>query len=193
MKLFALSLEDDAGEWYLDLDDDSYKILSEFQNGFRKKWGEKKEPRHLLATLHSIKKMENETMDEFNPKFKCVVVDLPREIKPKDSSILISYIQAFTGDLRYQLRDKEPANLKTAQELAEKIEENMQYSGKSNIWGHTRGNNACNKETMGKAIESEEKGTSKDPMEKVTDMIKNLVTSQNQLMANHFCTLESHS
>ena len=83
MKLFALSLEDDVEEWYLDLDDDSYKTLSEFQNAFRKKWGEKKEPRHLLAALYSIKKMENETMDKFNTKFRRVVVDLPRDIKPK--------------------------------------------------------------------------------------------------------------
>ena len=58
----------------------------------------------------------------------------------------------------------------------------MQSSGKSHIPGHTRGNNSCNKETKGKAIESEEKGASKDPMEKVTNMIKDLVTSQNQLM-----------
>ena len=50
MKIFALSLEDDAEEWYLDLNDDPYKTLSEFQDGFRKKWGEKKEPRHLFAT-----------------------------------------------------------------------------------------------------------------------------------------------
>ena len=84
--------------------------------------GEKKEPRHLLAALHNIKKMENETIDEFNTKFRRVVVDLPIEINPRDASILISYIEAFTGDLRYQLRDKEFANLKTAKELAEKIE-----------------------------------------------------------------------
>ena len=127
-------------------------------------------------------------MDESNTKFRHVVVDLPRDIKPKDASILISYIEAFTGDLRYQLRDKEPANLKTAEELAEKIEKNMQSSGKSNILGYTRGNTSYNKE-KGKSVESEEKGTSKYPMEKVTDMIKNLVTSQNQLMANHFAQL----
>ena len=126
------------------LDDDSYTTLSEFQDGFRKKWGEKKEPRHLLAALYSIKKMENETMDEFNTKFRCVIVDLPIDIKPKDSSILISYIESFTGDLRYQLRDKEPTDLKTARELAKKIEKNMQYSGKSNILGYTRGNNSYN-------------------------------------------------
>ena len=73
--------------------------------------------------------------------------------------------------------------------MAEKIEKNMQSSGKSNIPGYTRGNTSCNKETKDKAVESEEKGASKDPMEKVTDMIKNLVTSQNQLMANHSAQL----
>ena len=71
---------------------------------------------------------------------------LPREIKPRDASILIYYIEAFNGDLRYQLRDKEPTDLKTAQELAEKIEKNMQSSGKSNIPGYTKGNTSCNEE-----------------------------------------------
>ena len=28
INLFSLSLEDDVGEWYLDLDDDSYKTIS---------------------------------------------------------------------------------------------------------------------------------------------------------------------
>ena len=122
-------------------------------------------------------------MDEFNTKFRHVVAEFPRDIKPKDASILISYIKDFIGDLRYQLRDKEPADLKTAQELAKKIEKNMQSSGKSNILGYTRGNTSYNEE-KGKSFESEEKGASKDPMEKVTDMIKDLVTSQNQLMAD---------
>ena len=114
MRLFALSLEDDAEEWYLDLDDDSHKNISEFQYGFRKKRGEKRAPRRLLSSLYIIKKMENETMDEFNTKFRHVVADLPRDIKPKNASILTSYIEAFTDDLRYQLRDKEPTDLKTA-------------------------------------------------------------------------------
>ena len=37
MTLFALSLEDDAEEWYYNLDDDSYKTLNEFLAGFKKK------------------------------------------------------------------------------------------------------------------------------------------------------------
>ena len=64
----------------------------------------------------------------------------------------------------------------------------MQSSGKSNKLGYTRGNTSYNKE-KGKATESEENGTSKDPMEKVTDMIKNLVTSQNQHIGNYTAQL----
>ena len=120
MKLFALSLEDDVAEWYENLGDDSYKTLNDFLASFKKKWGEKKEPRHFLAALHNIKKMEDETMDEFNTKFGRVVAELPRDIKQSDASILISYIKSFTGDLRYQLRDKDLVDLKTAQDLAKK-------------------------------------------------------------------------
>ena len=108
MKVFALSLEEDAREWYLDLANNSYKTLDEFLDGLKKKWGEKKEARHQLVALHNIKKMENETMEEFNKKFKDVVFGLHKDIKPHDASILIYYIEAFTGDLRYRLSDKEP-------------------------------------------------------------------------------------
>ena len=106
MKIFALSLEEDARDWYLDLDDNSYKTLDEFQTVFKEKWEEKKEPRHQLVALHNIKKMENKTMEEFNKKFKDLVSDLHKDIKPHDAAILIYYIEAFTGDLRYQLRER---------------------------------------------------------------------------------------
>ena len=76
--------------------------------------GGKERTKTFASCLHNIKKMENETMDEFNTKFRRVVVDLPNDIKPRDASILIYYIESFTGDLRYQLRDKESADLKTA-------------------------------------------------------------------------------
>ena len=61
----------------------------------------------------------------------------------------------------------------------------MQSSRKSNIPRYTKGNSSHNKETKGKSIESEEKGTSKDPMKEMAEMMKNLVTNQNQQMANH--------
>ena len=128
------------------LDDKSYKTLDESQTGFKEKWGEKKEPRHQLAALHNIKEMENKTMEGFNKKFRDLVSYLHKDINPNDATIIIYYIEAFTGDLRYQLRDKEHAILKLAQDLAEKNEKNMQSSGKPN-----------NKKSKGKVVESETK------------------------------------
>ena len=72
--------------------------------------------------------------------------------------------------------------------MAKKIEKNMHSSGKSHILVYTRGNTSYNKE-KGKFAELEEKETSKDPMEKVTNMIKELVTSQNQIMENQSAKL----
>ena len=66
----------------------------------------------------------------------------------------------------------------------------MQSSGKSNIPGYTRGNTSNNK-AKGKAVELEEKETSKDPMEKVTSLMEKMVTSQNQLMASQSVQLNN--
>ena len=106
-----------------------------------------------------------------------------------------SYIEDFTGDLRYQLRDKEPADLKTAQELAEKIEKNMQSSGKSNIPSYTRGNTSYKKE-KGNAVELEEKATSKDPMEKVISLLEKFMANQSEQLnkiQNKIVTLERNN
>ena len=56
----------------------------------------------------------------------------------------------------------------------------MQSSGKSNLPGFTRGNSSYNKESKGKVVESKDKDTSKDPMTKMAEMMKTLVTNQNQ-------------
>jgi hypothetical protein len=64
MKLFALSLEE-ASDWFSSLDDNKYSTIKDLIDGFMERWGDKKEHRHLLAALHSIKKNENETMEEF--------------------------------------------------------------------------------------------------------------------------------
>ena len=61
----------------------------------------------------------------------------------------------------------------------------MKSSDKSNIPGYTRGNYSHNKDTKGKDVDLEYKGTSKDPMKEMAEMMKTLVTNQNQQMANH--------
>jgi hypothetical protein len=146
--------------------------LKDLLDAFTKRWGEKKDHRYLLAALNTIKKNENETMEEFNKKFNDLVSNLHTDIKPPDNAILIYYIEAFGGEMRYQLRDKEPATLKGAQEVATKIDKNMQASGKSNLPGFTRGGNSKQSEPKDKVVASDSKSSSADPIKELTKMIK---------------------
>jgi replication-associated recombination protein RarA len=114
MKLFSLSLEENAFDWFSGLDDNKFTTIKDLIEAFTERWGDKKEHSHLLAALHSIKKNEKETMEEFNNKFNDLISSLHKDIKPPDTSILIYYIEAFNGEMRYQLRDKESTTLKVA-------------------------------------------------------------------------------
>ena len=44
MKLFSLSLEGDAGEWFNNLPNNSFETLATFKTAFTNKFGEKNEP-----------------------------------------------------------------------------------------------------------------------------------------------------
>ena len=72
-------------------------------------------------------------------KFRDLIASMDNEFKPPDKSILVYYIEALSGEMRYQLRDKELADVKVSQALTIKIEANMQASSKSNLAGFTRG------------------------------------------------------
>jgi hypothetical protein len=85
MKLFVLSLEEDAHDWFSDFADNKFKTIKDLINAFIEKWGDKKEHRHLLATLNTIKKNENETMEEFNKRFNELINSLHKDIKPPNA------------------------------------------------------------------------------------------------------------
>jgi hypothetical protein len=118
-------LEEDALDWYAYMPDNKFKTLKDLTDAFIEKWGEKKDHHQLLAALNLVKKNENETMDEFNKRFNELVSNMHTNIKPPDDAILIYYVEAFGGEMRYQLRDKEPLNLKSTQEITVKIDKNM--------------------------------------------------------------------
>ena len=79
-------------------------------------------------------------------------------IKPSDTSILIYYIEAFEGEMRYRFRDKEPDNLKKSMEIAKKIDTNMQSSEKPNIPGFFGGTSSSSKPHDSKVKLVEPKG-----------------------------------
>jgi hypothetical protein len=90
------------------------------------RWGDSKESQHLLSSLSSIKNNENDTMDEFNRRFNDLINILPYTINPPKTYIIIYCIEAFTGEICYQLRDKDPKEIKVIQDIRIKVYKNMQ-------------------------------------------------------------------
>ena len=77
-------------------------------------------------------------MDEFNTRFIELSKAIPIFYAPTTPTILVYYIEALSGKMQYQIRDKEPATLVQAQEMEIKIDLNMQSSGESNLHGYSR-------------------------------------------------------
>lgn len=103
------------------------------------KWGERKDSRHLLATLNTAKINENETVEEFNKRFNQIVSSLHADVKPPPAVVLIHYVDDFSGDLAFHhLRQRDSNNINEAQEETIKIERNMTTFGKSNLPGFSR-------------------------------------------------------
>jgi hypothetical protein len=145
----------------------------------------------LLAALSTSQKKENETMDEFNKRFNDLVKILPTTIKPPAASILIHYMEAFEGEIIYQLRDKDPQTLRDAQQCAIKIEKNMQDARKPNLPGFSRGTSCKPIEEKSKKIENQ--GSSSDGMKELTQLIKQMeINHANQMnaMQNRLIAME---
>ena len=68
-----------------------------------------------MHQLFDIKKRENVTVHEFNMRFDKTVGNITDEIRPKDQAIVIHYLNAFDGWLGFNLKDKNPNDLKIAQ------------------------------------------------------------------------------
>lgn len=95
MKLFVLSLEEDALKWFTKRPDHSFNSLQALTNAFKDRFGDKREESHLVKALCIIKKKENETVEEFNKRFNGIVKELPQDYKPPDKSLRDFYIDAF--------------------------------------------------------------------------------------------------
>jgi hypothetical protein len=138
MKLFSATLLDASRRWYHSLPDGSIKTMDKLEEAFLKRWSIKEDPNMLLTRLNSLWKHENESIREFHTRFETLLQKIPVSHHPTDNFLVYIYTKAFTGQLGYLLRDKNPQTIQEAQELATKIEGNL-HSSKIEPFTNPRG------------------------------------------------------
>ena len=136
----------------------------------------------MLTALHSSHKEDNETMEGFNRRFNELIKSLPQDINPPENAILIFYVQAFEGEMRYQLKDKDSTSNREAQDKAFKIYKNMQAAGISSVLGFSKSSSLESNDV--KKVENQE--PQGDSIKELTRLIKQMeLVYINQISAMH--------
>jgi hypothetical protein len=68
----------------------------------------------LLIQLHEIKKKENETIRNFDDRFRNMVDNVPEKIRPSNDALLLDYTNAHGELFGLMLRDKLSTTLESA-------------------------------------------------------------------------------
>lgn len=110
IKLFVLSLEDDAQEWFRSLLDGCITSWENMKEAFRIQYGDRTDPRFLLENFETVKKNTIENVQEGNTGFNKILNRIHDNIRPSEQVSLIKYCDSFDKKATYLLRDKAPTN-----------------------------------------------------------------------------------
>jgi hypothetical protein len=103
MKLFSVTLHDNARRWYDSLHDANITSMDQLEEVFLNKWSVKLEDIHMLIKrLDYIQKTENEIVKEFHIMFKNLLQQIPRSHCHEHKFLLFLYT-----DEGYQSHEEE--------------------------------------------------------------------------------------
>jgi hypothetical protein len=126
-RLFVSSLTGSARKWINKLPKGSIKTPEDLEQIFKKSWCEKESMDSLYSQFLEACKQTNEDVRGFNDRFNTLLHKLEPNFLPK-SMILQHYLDSFEGILQLTLKNRFPANLEEAQDVACQIEENLKFS-----------------------------------------------------------------
>ena len=87
MKTFVLTFGEDVHDWFTEKPDNSFDTFESIVAAFKEKYGDKREDRHLVREISTIKKKENETIEEFNRRFNGIPVSYTHLTLPTICSV----------------------------------------------------------------------------------------------------------
>jgi len=125
LRLFAQSLGGEVRKWFKNLAAGSIVDLATLHLSFLNRWETKKSPLHILNEYKNLKRVPNETIEEYCDRFDKVYHAIRATIKPPPGLALIHFQEGFDVGMAYQLRVRDPTTLEDMQENALKVEANL--------------------------------------------------------------------
>jgi hypothetical protein len=126
MRLFASSLVEDAKVWIDACPKGSIKNPEELQKAFRIRWCNSKHSQDSYSQYLSIYKGSCESVTDFSDRFNLLLKKVRSKVS-SEQAILDHYLYSLEGILQFTLKDRSPATLEEAQDLAFQIERNLEF------------------------------------------------------------------
>ena len=121
-RLFVQSLDGEARKWFRSLPVGSIIGIDALDEIFIKQWGDRKDYMYYIAKFGALKRKNGETLADFTKRFNKVYQKIPLEVKPPETTTMITFANAFDSKFALWLRDAKPQTLSTMQEAAIEVE-----------------------------------------------------------------------
>jgi len=128
----------DVARWLEIFLDASIGSFEKLQQVFFNRWVEKKDIRFLFNALTSIKRKENESIDNFNNRFDKILQYIPATQAPTTQTKLTYYLNTFQGMFSFLLNQTQATTLEDAKENTKNLDTNYEMSCKLDIMATLR-------------------------------------------------------
>ena len=95
-----------------------------------KHWGERRDHLYYITEFSNLKRENGEYVSNFTKRFNKMFSNIPTKIKPTDTSVKITYANAFDSKFFLLLRERIFASLSLMQDATLEVESNIVASQK---------------------------------------------------------------
>jgi hypothetical protein len=129
MWLSTQSLSEEVRKWFKALPVESVLNFSAFETSFLARCGDKKNHFQLLTQYNNMKRMLEETVQDFSAHFMRVYNSIPVEFQPPPEAAQLRYIDSFDSYFALLLRERRYVNLDAMMSDAIEVEVNLMVLG----------------------------------------------------------------
>ena len=110
-RLFVQSLDGEAHKWFRSLSTRSTTGIEALDEIFLKQWGDRIDYLYYITKFWALKRKKGESLADFTKRFNKVYHKIPLEVKPLETTTMITFTNAFDSKFALWLRVAKPRTL----------------------------------------------------------------------------------
>ena len=180
MRLFVQSLDGEAHKWFRSLPTGSIAGIEALDELFLRQWGDLKDYLYYITKFGALKRKNGESLIDFTKRFNKVYQKILVEVKPPETTTMITFANAFDAKFSLWLRAAKPQTLAAMQEATIEVESNLLASNKLKA-EEGRGGKDKRKMKEEKQASSSKAFSAEEKLDEMSNLIKHLASKMSKL------------